>query len=94
MTPIREAARALAVGSDHPARGAGTIGFVSERSSGGGAPGSPSWAIAERRSATPAITRDVRFERWLLADECQELATQPLAADANQLRATARRRPC
>jgi hypothetical protein len=42
ITRPRRAARMLAVESDHPARGAGTIGFVTERSSGDGALGSPS----------------------------------------------------
>ena len=45
--------RMLAVETDHPARGAGTIGFITERSSGGGAPGASSWAKALARSGTP-----------------------------------------
>src|ERR1019366_7251997 len=36
------------------ARGAGTIGFVTERSSGSGARGSPSWANAQAASPAPA----------------------------------------
>jgi hypothetical protein len=48
-------ARLLAVGSDHPAGGAGTIGFVTERSSGRGAPSSSSWANAEASSDRPPV---------------------------------------
>jgi hypothetical protein len=40
-------ARLLAVESDHPDGRARVIAFVTERSSGSGAPGFSSWAIAE-----------------------------------------------
>jgi hypothetical protein len=41
------------VESDYLARGAGTIGFVTERSSDGGAPGSSSWGEGESRQRQP-----------------------------------------
>ena len=43
--------------SDHPASGPGTIGFVTERSSGGGAPGSSSWANARATLTARSLAR-------------------------------------
>ena len=53
ITPPGAGARPLTVESDHPARGAGTIGFVTERSSAGGAGAPP----PGRRREPPASNR-------------------------------------
>jgi hypothetical protein len=74
-------ARMLAVGSDHPARRAGTIGFVTERSSGGGAPGSPSWAIARAAAVGPIVswTHPARSSAAIGSRMITDIERHPLA---------------
>jgi len=73
ITPAGRGARSLTVGSDHPARGSWTIGFVMERSSGGGPPGSCSWANAQAAISAPTS----RSAPLLARVSARQTATRP-----------------
>ena len=56
IPPVLRSSRDRICVSDHPASGAG-FGFVTERSSGGGAPGSSSWANARATLTARSLAR-------------------------------------
>ena len=80
------------VGSDHPARGAGTIGFVTERSSGGDAPGSSSWAKAQARPGRPGLASVLRSRRVPAGHSVAKADVRALVRDALVAETRARRR--